>query len=623
MSSNTQTSSRPGASSSRPDGPSLPVDTWVLVNNGKYSKAGATLPKRDDTKKYNHIICIDGTSNNQLHDRKAVNEGQVTNVGRISHLFPSVTRDGTVQQVLYQPGIGSVSDYSTPALRLIDNMIDQGIGGDFDKHIISLYRYLSIGYRPGDQIFIFGFSRGAYIARVLSSLIADVGIFNRKQQKATQGECTTIITDILNQWKLQKGGKPTDKTYTAYMQPAKIDFLGLFDTVAALGLPDFANVDMQCQEYRFAEQIANRPLIRRTFQAIALSERRENFKCLLFTKRHEKQIINQVWFPGFHESIGGGNGDPGNTVPYVTLIWMISKFRSLVEINQTKLRQYIAPSSGHIPCDDVADSRSGMWLANTIEYRSTSLGSGVNEKRHIITQQPYFTQYTGIPEMPDVDGSEQKPIQLKKIGMEKPDEWEQSMLNLLENHVDGVRGFFESKMHHLVHHTMHGISHAPIITPNGPYEGSDSGSSNAAVSGGVQRCTTVQTTKTQKAAAASVGSATVTKTQTTQTVKTQQTATKGSSRSEKKVIAASAESVTVKTQEKKEAVEPVRRVQTGLRQAGTGKQQPGYDKKQAEGMMRRMQTLPVREGKTTQGSDEISTQVKVVKKVRVAVSNGA
>ncbi|KAK3987795.1 hypothetical protein QBC44DRAFT_371789 [Cladorrhinum sp. PSN332] len=570
MSSTAQSSGRPGASSaspSRPSGTSFAVDTWVLVNGDNYSKAGAPPPKRDNAKKFNHIICIDGTSNNQTHD-KTINEGQVTNVGRISHLFPPATQDGRIQQVLYQPGIGSVSDYSTPALRLMDNMIDQGVGGDFAKFILSLYRYLSTVYRQGDQLFIFGFSRGAYIARILSSLIADVGVFDRKQQKASQGECDATITDIVNQWKLRKGGQ-ADKAYANFMQPAKVDFLGLFDTVAALGLPDFGNVDLQCQDYRFAEQIDKRPRIRRAFQAIALSERRENFKCILFTKRHEKQVINQVWFPGSHESIGGGNGDTGNTVPYVTLIWMVSKFRSLVDVDQTKLEAYVAPPTGHVPCGDVADSRSGIWLANTSEYR-TSLGTGVNEKRHITTEQPYFTQFTGIAQMPDVDGSDQKPIRLEKLAKEKPEEWEQSMLNLLDKHVDGVPGYFEGKLHHLKHHTLHGISHAPNLTSNGPYEGSASSSSARMV----QR---VQT-------------------RTTQTVQVQKAVTPTGKR-----VLASAGPGTAKTPQK--SVEPVRRVQTGLRQAGQQQKQ----KQEPEGM-RRVQTLtlPVRGGQTTPG--QILTQ---------------
>ncbi|KAK4167228.1 hypothetical protein QBC43DRAFT_349343 [Cladorrhinum sp. PSN259] len=563
MSSTAGSSGRPtNPSSAKPLAPRR--DSWVLVQGTE--KYSVNIPKRLSDKKYNHVICIDGTSNNQLNDVKAKNIGQLTNVGRISHLFPATTKDGRIQQVLYQPGIGSVSDWGTKWTRFFDNVLDQGLGGDFAKMVVSLYRYISLVYQPGDQILMLGFSRGAYVARVLSSFIADVGacIFHLKRPTASQDECETVFLEIFSQWRQRKGG-PASKEHTNFMQPTKVDFLGLFDTVAALGLPDIAEWNFSCTNYRFAEEIDKRPLIKRAYQAIALDEHRENFKCVLFTKRNEKQDIQQVWFRGFHESVGGGNGDPGITVPYLTLIWMVSKFRGLVDINENAFKAYVAPSNGHTPCGDVPDSRSGVWRGNTNEYRGTKVGSGVNEKRHCTSEQPGFTLFTGIPQMPDADPTNKS--RLAKVAKEMPNPWEQEMLKLLATNVDGVRGYVDDTLHNLKHHDLHGIFHSPYFTDNAFPEGTPGNSSGAAVSVRVQRVQTQTTTQT-----------------TVQVKKAAPLANKTAPQ---------------------QGVAPARRVQTGLQQA------PAVKDKQPQ-RMPRAQTLPVRGGTSTTVSSQASTQKTVV-----------
>ncbi|KAK4171383.1 hypothetical protein QBC36DRAFT_315840 [Triangularia setosa] len=312
--------SQQGQTSGKAATSSFPLDTWIVVKPTEYLSAGV-LPDRDVKKKANHIIYVDGTSNSKIHDI-TTNEGQATKMGCISHIFTPETKADVVQ-----------------------------------------------------QLFFLGFSRGAYMARVLASI----------------------------------------------------------------GHPDVADFRFACDDYEFAEEVHNQPSIKRIFQAAALKEHCENFKCVLYKRKHQAQVLSQVWFPSSHEAI-----------------------------NEAQFRKYIGLEVGHIPCDDVADSKFGMWLANINHYR-TELGSGVNEKRHLITEQPYFTQYIGILELPDVDGSDDEPIKLEKLQMDEPDGWKKEMLGMMEKHVDGVRGWLADRYHHLHHHTLHGITHAPNLNNNGRY----------------------------------------------------------------------------------------------------------------------------------------------------------
>ncbi|KAK4200218.1 hypothetical protein QBC40DRAFT_280461 [Triangularia verruculosa] len=96
------------------------------------------------------------------------------------------------------------------------------------------------------------------------------------------------------------------------MQPTAIEFLGVFDTVVSLGFPDVAGFRFTCAmpTNLLKRFIPRRPSIKRTFQAAALTEHREKFKCVLYKRKHQAQVPSQVWFPGSHESVGGGNGDP-------------------------------------------------------------------------------------------------------------------------------------------------------------------------------------------------------------------------------------------------------------------------------------------------------------------------
>ncbi|KAK3377102.1 hypothetical protein B0T24DRAFT_493180, partial [Lasiosphaeria ovina] len=268
-----------------------------------------------------------------------------TNIGKISRIFKPRTKKSRVQRVLYQPGLGTVTttEKDTDSDNLSFNkIVGRILGTGHDTMIMSIYHYLCVVWRPKDTLYFFGFSRGAYLARILASFVADVGILKH--------DCENLITKIANLFKIwvaNKGEKSIYRVtgeYRGLLQTdVEIPFMGVYDTVSSLGAPDQFGLNLQTTRYEFAEQIHDRPEIKKVRHALSLSERRENWKCVMFKKHPHGLVetldksgsprISQVWFPGYHNCVGGGTRQKGNTAPIVSLIWMISKFKDLLEVN--------------------------------------------------------------------------------------------------------------------------------------------------------------------------------------------------------------------------------------------------------------------------------------------------
>ncbi|KAK3393526.1 hypothetical protein B0H63DRAFT_531348 [Podospora didyma] len=397
--------------------------TFVIVrNNGDYFRPGAEVP-RPSKRPANLIFCIDGTGNNQLWPEHYGNPAQNwrTNVAKISHSFKPESHDGQrVQMVYYQPGLGTTSEKD------IENFMDQAVGGGVARYVCSIYHCICTAWKPGDQIYLFGFSRGSYVARIIAALLADCGVFHWRSYRAGPDgqhkppeELDSIAVDICRSWFMRKGGPVlADRSYAGYMKTADIQILSVFDTVSSLGVPDIGDVSLSCKDYVFTEQIAGRPAIKRAFHAISLSEHRENFKPVLFDKGTPQPIL-QCWFPGYHCCVGGGTADPGNTLPNVPLIWMVSKIRAFLHIDEDALMRQIKLPGGVQPRDAIPDSKVGIWKRTGDHYR-VELGSGANETKHRTVRLANFQRYTEVKECPPIAPA----IDAGKLEFDRPSAWE-------------------------------------------------------------------------------------------------------------------------------------------------------------------------------------------------------
>ena len=211
---------------------------------------------------------------------------------------------------------------------ILDRIVGGGIGVGLSSSVKACYGFLVDNYVRGDEIFLFGFSRGAYVARSVAGMIGSVGLLQRSEMERfidawdwyTDDRDTRQVDDL-------------DKIAPNRFLPKKIDIecIGVWDTVGALGIP---GTRFCANSFKFHETELG-PGVRYAFQALAMDERRGNFQAAVWTPNplpRSGQLLEQVWFPGVHSNIGGGYEQHG--LSDTTLLWMLSR---LMEHNLLKL----------------------------------------------------------------------------------------------------------------------------------------------------------------------------------------------------------------------------------------------------------------------------------------------
>jgi uncharacterized protein (DUF2235 family) len=252
------------------------------------------------------VVCFDGTWNS------ADSDNAETNVAVIARSIHASQHTGGVQQsVLYLRGIGSLG---FEFQRFVDAAIGQGIDGN----IRSAYMFLAQNYVPGDEIFLFGFSRGAFTARSLSGLIGACGLLKRQR-----------LADVPKAWKYYREApkrSPEDfvKTFaTECHTDVHITFLGVWDTVGSLGIPSHIFAGLNQEQYGFHHTSPSK-ITKHGYHAMAIDEFRDEFVPTLWTGEiPEGCHIEQVWFAGAHSDVGGGYADRG--LADIPLVWMAKK----------------------------------------------------------------------------------------------------------------------------------------------------------------------------------------------------------------------------------------------------------------------------------------------------------
>jgi uncharacterized protein (DUF2235 family) len=286
-------------------------------------------------------IFLDGTWNTLNNN---------TNVWRLK----SLAAETSDQRVYYSQGVGTRRGEAARG----------GITGyGIDDEIIEAYTWLIQNIDEGDEVFIFGFSRGAYTARSLSGLICKCGVLQLGAPLSIEQlyaryrlyDAPTIRTLIVH-------GPPSDASIEAqwlvkYSRPTKIKFVGVWDTVGSLGLP-LGSVEAKVHKFRFLDthlRLDNE----NAFHALALDEHRKNFEPTFWTKTvkagqagaADRAIdrVEQRWFVGAHANVGGGYAsDPLAQRP---LKWLMEKaaasglvFRDQVVIDAGQVAPPVADS---------------------------------------------------------------------------------------------------------------------------------------------------------------------------------------------------------------------------------------------------------------------------------------
>lgn len=315
----------------------------------------------------NLIICCDGTGNE-------IKENQ----SNVLKFYRLIKKDFT-QLGFYDPGVGTISD--TSAWARFKNK-GKGVFGlvtgyGLDKNVLEAYQFLIRNYEEGDQIYLIGFSRGAYTIRVLAGFINMVGLLSTNNENLCDYALTAYKQasnkdDFSIAWRFQE---------VMAARRVTIRFIGSWDTVGSVIVPrpdrwfipsleklPYTQQNSCVQVFRHAMAIDER---RRMFRLLKWEEG-QKFKTNPFVQddKAEEQDIKQVWFSGVHSDIGGGYPEGESGAAKIPLKWMFKEaeehgivFRThmasrLVDGKNPKnsTRHYTAPDSN-------ADLHNSMNLA--------------------------------------------------------------------------------------------------------------------------------------------------------------------------------------------------------------------------------------------------------------------
>jgi uncharacterized protein (DUF2235 family) len=340
------------------------------------------------------VVCSDGTGNTAI-------KGRGTNVFKLfeavdleSHRF---NPDATTQIAIYDDGVGT--EHVKP-LKIFAGATGWGLS----RNVMHLYKELSRVYDPGDEIYMFGFSRGAFTVRTLVGLIATCGLINpeRLERKTFRGLESSVKNAYrayrkcyrpwLWRWFLSPP-RNVGAQFRAkhFVEEVKIRFVGVWDTVDAVGLPFHLSDVLNGTLYQF--KFPNHelsPIVERAAHALAIDDQRQSFHPLLWTETSETSgRIKQVWFAGAHSNVGGGYPKQGMSL--VALDWLLTEAENAgTSLGQPGLRLNAIDRQSfraHASVDDkLYDPRAGLgifyrWRIRNID--AICAANGVTPQVHV------------------------------------------------------------------------------------------------------------------------------------------------------------------------------------------------------------------------------------------------
>lgn len=277
------------------------------------------------------VVCFDGTWN------AADSERAETNVVRLSRAIRANSgTDGVPQFSIYLRGVG------TSGSRL-DRLIAGATGAGIDDIIRTAYLFLAQNYVPAhkddqgrdvpaDEIFLFGYSRGAYAARSMTGLLGSAGLLKRQSLGHLQ-TAWSYYRDFKKRSPQDFVRRYAKKKIETHEEVA-VNFLGVWDTVGALGIPVGILSEISGLVHGFHDTSPSR-IVKHGAQALAIDEHRDEFVPTLWTGTAPAgSTIEQVWFAGCHGDVGGGYSD--RELADIPLLWMIDRAKSAgLQVDET------------------------------------------------------------------------------------------------------------------------------------------------------------------------------------------------------------------------------------------------------------------------------------------------
>jgi uncharacterized protein (DUF2235 family) len=273
------------------------------------------------------VLCCDGTGNEYGSNNTNVVDS-----------FAPIIRDAE-QIAYYDPGIGTFSIFGRVLGKRIGVTLGQGFGYGLRENSEDAYLYLMDRYQPGDKVFLFGFSRGAFTVRCLAGMLHKVGLLQKGSINLVP--YASSVSSIRGNEHVAAGFKET------YCQECKMHFIGVWDTVGSLGLW----YGKQFFDDRLNEAVAN------AYHAISIDEKRNKCPVSIWDENNlaPNQNVVQVWFAGVHSDVGGWYEERG--LSDIALIWMLENAQK----HGLKLKEGWKGRLHPDPVSEMHESRTGAW----------------------------------------------------------------------------------------------------------------------------------------------------------------------------------------------------------------------------------------------------------------------
>ena len=362
----------------------------------------------------NIVLCCDGTGNE-------ISEN-ISNVLKLYRVLRKTGKTDPQQVVFYDPGVGTLAR-PNPWTKLKQDaatVLGLATGYGLDDNVLKAYTFLINHYEDGDDIFLFGFSRGAYTVRVLAGLIHKVGLLSPQQGNLADAALTAykqVSTAIVDQEDVGAvDSKPGNDEEEPQAQPTSCDdqasqfarivsarwptikFVGVWDTVASVIVPRPDRFyAFSLQKLAFTQL---NPSVKVFRQAIAIDERRRMFRLepwkepqafmynrFSATNNAEPQDALQVWFAGAHADIGGGYPEKESGLSKFPLLWMIDEaVKRGLAVNRQTVNQLawgiprkgspfndVAPDIFRHPHQSMSRAWRGLeWIPKSDKYKEWS-----------------------------------------------------------------------------------------------------------------------------------------------------------------------------------------------------------------------------------------------------------
>ncbi len=280
----------------------------MIRRMARLSPWAARMPARAERRPLDHVIILDGTMS-------SLKEGFETNAGRTYKLLREAAREGGAARlsIYYEAGVQWQGlTHFAPVIT----------GHGINARIRRAYGVLASRYRPGDRIFLFGYSRGAYAARSLAGLIDRIGLL--RAEEATERN----IRQIWRHYRHDPHGPAARAFAAAYCHAeAEIEMIGVWDTVKSLGLRLPFLWRLTEKQHDFHSHHLGHS-VRHGYHALAMDETREAFEPVLWEcPEGWRGRVEQVWFRGCHGDVGGQLDDfePARPLANIPLVWMLER----------------------------------------------------------------------------------------------------------------------------------------------------------------------------------------------------------------------------------------------------------------------------------------------------------